>query len=159
MSFTCKRCGATSHNQNDEERRYCGACHSFEDQLVPVIRNSMISGTDHTLWLPVTTQQLETYVDRRGLVQDIFPHLTAPEREFIQSGITPEEWRRFVIPPDEGGTPMDPTACWQSILQFIREAQQAEPDETNRELLIEDLRSLADWLERGGFYPKLEDPV
>lgn len=27
-----------------------------------------------------------------GLVQDVFPELSADEREFLLSGITPEEW-------------------------------------------------------------------
>jgi hypothetical protein len=29
VSFTCPRCGATSHNPNDEREGYCGACHAF----------------------------------------------------------------------------------------------------------------------------------
>ena len=30
-SITCRRCGRTSHNRNDVEQRYCGACHMFLD--------------------------------------------------------------------------------------------------------------------------------
>lgn len=30
MSYTCKKCGRTSHNPNDWRERYCGACHQFE---------------------------------------------------------------------------------------------------------------------------------
>lgn len=26
-TFTCPDCGRTSHNPNDVEHRYCGACH------------------------------------------------------------------------------------------------------------------------------------
>ena len=29
MSFTCLRCGATSHHPKDEEHGYCGRCHDF----------------------------------------------------------------------------------------------------------------------------------
>lgn len=29
MSFTCPRCGMTSHHPKDEEHGYCGACHDF----------------------------------------------------------------------------------------------------------------------------------
>lgn len=29
MSFTCPRCGATSHNPNDQRYGYCGRCHEF----------------------------------------------------------------------------------------------------------------------------------
>lgn len=31
MSYTCPRCGATSHNPNDETYKYCARCHRFED--------------------------------------------------------------------------------------------------------------------------------
>ena len=31
MPFTCPRCGATSHNPNDEREHYCGRCHAFVD--------------------------------------------------------------------------------------------------------------------------------
>lgn len=29
MSYTCPRCGFTSHNENDERYSYCGNCHDF----------------------------------------------------------------------------------------------------------------------------------
>lgn len=31
MSYTCKHCGMTSHNENDARERFCGACQRFED--------------------------------------------------------------------------------------------------------------------------------
>jgi hypothetical protein len=39
MSFTCPRCGMTSHNPNDEAHGYCGNCHDFtgeRDMTVPM---------------------------------------------------------------------------------------------------------------------------
>lgn len=38
-------------------------------------------------------------------VQDAFPHLSPPEREFILSGITPEEWQAEVIGAREEDEP------------------------------------------------------
>ena len=32
-SFTCPQCGKTSYNLHDVEHRYCGACHSFIQEL------------------------------------------------------------------------------------------------------------------------------
>jgi len=29
-SFTCSKCGITSHNPNDIRERYCGRCHEFQ---------------------------------------------------------------------------------------------------------------------------------
>lgn len=30
--IVCPRCGRTSHNRNDIEQRFCGACHRFHDE-------------------------------------------------------------------------------------------------------------------------------
>jgi hypothetical protein len=32
--IVCPKCGMVSHNPNDVENRYCGACHAFHDDLV-----------------------------------------------------------------------------------------------------------------------------
>jgi hypothetical protein len=32
-SFTCPRCGRTSHHPDDVRERYCGACHEFTDDV------------------------------------------------------------------------------------------------------------------------------
>jgi hypothetical protein len=48
--------------------------------------------------LDVTYEQMERFENRRQngeYVQTIFPNLTAPEREFILSGITPTEWEQM----------------------------------------------------------------
>lgn len=34
-SFTCPRCGATSHNPNDVEAGYCGRCHDWTGSAGP----------------------------------------------------------------------------------------------------------------------------
>jgi hypothetical protein len=52
----------------------------------------MITGKAHTMDLPITEKQLEAYENGYGLIQDIFPDLTPDEREFIKSGITPDEF-------------------------------------------------------------------
>jgi len=52
---------------------------------------SPISGKMNSMELPVTEAQLEAH--RNGeLVQNVFPTLSAEEREFLISGITPKEW-------------------------------------------------------------------
>lgn len=67
-----------------------------------VTRKSQISGIEHTLELPITAEQLADY-EAGTLVQKAFPDLEPPLREFIMSGITPEEWQRTFGegPPDE----------------------------------------------------------
>lgn len=55
-------------------------------------RTSTLTGITRMKELPVTLQQLERFEAGQELIQDIFPHLTADEREFIKTGITAEEW-------------------------------------------------------------------
>jgi hypothetical protein len=57
-----------------------------------VTRRSKYSSITRHWDMDVTQEQLDAYFDGRGLVQEIFPQLTDDEREFIISGITPEEW-------------------------------------------------------------------
>ena len=44
---------------------------------------------------------------------------------------------------------MDPKATLQAILSLIEEGDQDD----NREVLVDGLRVLANWLETGGFFP------
>jgi hypothetical protein len=34
--IVCPKCGKVSHNANDVQQRYCGACHAFHDDLLRV---------------------------------------------------------------------------------------------------------------------------
>lgn len=64
-----------------------------------ITRRSMFTGIEHTLDLPVTQEQLDRYA-RGWLIQDAFPELAPEQREFIMTGVTPEEWRA-AFPPEE----------------------------------------------------------
>ena len=55
-------------------------------------RKSMLTGEVHSMELPITSKQLSTWDSGKGLIQEVFPKLTADQREFIMSGITQEEW-------------------------------------------------------------------
>lgn len=62
--------------------------------MIAVRRKSILSGKYSTMYLDVTEEQLQRH--RNGeLIQDVFPHLPAEEREFIMSGITPKEWEKI----------------------------------------------------------------
>ena len=56
-----------------------------------ITRKSLISGNTNTMSLPITEEQYNAW-EQGTLVQDAMPHLTPDEREFVMSGITPEEW-------------------------------------------------------------------
>jgi hypothetical protein len=59
--------------------------------MMDITRVSPISGEEHTLRLPVSQIQMARW-EMGEYVQDVFPHLSASQREFIISGITEEEW-------------------------------------------------------------------
>lgn len=63
-------------------------------------RVSLLSGKSHVMDLPVTVDQLNQF-DHGMHVQNAFPHLTPDQREFILSGITPEEWDEMKLDEDE----------------------------------------------------------
>ncbi len=60
-----------------------------------VTRVSSLTGVRHTMDLDVTQEQLNRYEIGLGLIQDIFPDLPKEEREFIKTGITPQEWEEI----------------------------------------------------------------
>ncbi len=66
-----------------------------------VIKTSQISGIEHEMEIPITRKQLETYYASDMRIQDFFPFLSADQREFILTGITPEEWDKMEMGFDE----------------------------------------------------------
>ena len=59
--------------------------------MTTITRKSQLSGNTNSMELDVTQAQLDRWQDGE-LIQDVFPHLNADEREFIKTGITPQEW-------------------------------------------------------------------
>lgn len=57
-----------------------------------VTRTSSISGITRTFDLPITEEQVIRYNNGSEPIQGVFSNLSAPEREFIITGVTKEEW-------------------------------------------------------------------
>jgi hypothetical protein len=55
-------------------------------------RKSPFAGKEHEMEIDVTSEQLLLWQLGGALIQEAMPNLTADEREFIKTGITPEEW-------------------------------------------------------------------
>jgi hypothetical protein len=67
-----------------------------------ITRVSRITGISHTRDIPATEEQMKLWDDGNGpLIQKVFPNLSADDREFILTGITPEEWAKHFPPEDE----------------------------------------------------------
>lgn len=57
-----------------------------------ITRKSPFTGTVNTMDIEVTDVQIERWKSGT-LIQNAMPNLSADEREFIMTGITPEEWQ------------------------------------------------------------------
>lgn len=59
-------------------------------------RKSIHSGEMNSVILNVDfidfAVRFQTWIQRKELIQDLFPNLSPHEREFIQTGITRDEW-------------------------------------------------------------------
>lgn len=55
-------------------------------------RKSVISGIERTRSIPVNPDDYIAWQSGLGNIQDLMPYLSDNDREFILSGITPEEW-------------------------------------------------------------------
>tara|TARA_R110002073_G_scaffold65898_1_gene164261 strand:+ start:701 stop:934 length:234 start_codon:yes stop_codon:yes gene_type:complete len=61
--------------------------------MLEVTKKSIISGKINTMELDINQEDLDRYEQLGGLlVQAVFPQLSSSEREFLISGITPQEW-------------------------------------------------------------------
>jgi len=57
-----------------------------------VTKTSELTGIEHTRDLPVTEQMLREWMSGNAFIQDVMPELCPEDREFLISGVTPEEW-------------------------------------------------------------------
>lgn len=59
--------------------------------MLRVVNTSALTGKQNQMILPVTEAQIKRWQDG-DLVQDVFPFLNDDQREFLMTGITPDEW-------------------------------------------------------------------
>lgn len=77
-----------------------------------ITKTSLLTGETRTLDLPCTEEQIQA---RRGgaLIQNVMPHLTNDEREFIMTGITRDEWLAFEV---------ESSRCTEDCYSFFKES-------------------------------------
>ena len=63
--------------------------------LMLITMTSMISKTSSTRDIDITIEQLFRIKHTQELIQNVVPHLSLEDREFLISGITPEEWEEL----------------------------------------------------------------
>ena len=94
--YACEFCGLYQASAP-----MCNKCELQEEETKSVMkryefqRRSPFSGKIHTMTIQMTEQQFAELSQPNGRhIQDILPHCTPDEREFIMTGITPEEWEQ-----------------------------------------------------------------
>ncbi len=60
-----------------------------------ITKRSMITGLVHVREIDITEQQLDQ-MKRGKHIQWLCPQLSADDREFLITGITPEEWEQYM---------------------------------------------------------------
>tara|TARA_Y100000816_G_scaffold268920_1_gene231474 strand:- start:38 stop:256 length:219 start_codon:yes stop_codon:yes gene_type:complete len=66
--------------------------------MVLVKRVSPLTGLENEMMLDITSEQVEEWnrpAGERRLIQEIFSNLSEDEREFIQTGYTPSDWKEM----------------------------------------------------------------
>lgn len=64
--------------------------------MAAITRISQLSGKAHTMEIDITNEQLAAWQSSGQMIQRAFPNLSAEEREFLLTGITPEEWSKKI---------------------------------------------------------------
>lgn len=59
--------------------------------ILKIKKTSPLSGDENEMEIDVTQEQLDRWMAGE-LIQDVMPHLTKEEREFIMTGYIPEDW-------------------------------------------------------------------
>ena len=64
--------------------------------MMSITRTSPFSGKTITKNIDITYKQYEEWVTGKKLIQHAMPNISADDREFIMSGILPEEWENML---------------------------------------------------------------
>ena len=56
-----------------------------------ITKKSIFSGEWNTMDIPVTQSQIDDWANG-ALIKDAMPNVSVDDREFLMTGVTPEEW-------------------------------------------------------------------
>jgi len=58
-----------------------------------IVKKSVLTNRLNTREIPIDPEKFDAFLKGDALIQDVFPELSVDDREFILTGITPEEWQ------------------------------------------------------------------
>ena len=61
-----------------------------------ITRTSGLTGKTHTRFIPGLTEDAIKAWQAGAFIQDAMPNISPDDREFIKTGITPEEWTAII---------------------------------------------------------------
>jgi hypothetical protein len=64
----------------------------ISDNKILVHKKSMMTGKINSMTLPTNQGVIEYWLASGDLIQNVMPDLSVEQREFLMSGMTPEEW-------------------------------------------------------------------
>jgi hypothetical protein len=82
-SFTCPRCGMTSHNPSDVAEGYCGNCHDWTGTPRPRTARTSVGGGDAST---DRRRPLQSAAGDSGVQGDLFKMLDRPGSVVYQLG-------------------------------------------------------------------------
>lgn len=65
-----------------------------------ITKKSSLTGIISSREIDVTQAQLDNWA-LGTFIQDAMPHLSTNDREFIMTGVTPEEWSKYIETDDD----------------------------------------------------------
>jgi hypothetical protein len=91
MSFTCPRCGRTSHHPTDEAEGYCGACHDWTRVAAEVERLRQLTVEELTARVLARDAAYHAGSDPDPFRQPYTPELAAMIARRIYAQLHPEK--------------------------------------------------------------------
>jgi len=75
--------------------------------MMLITKTSRMTGEEHTREIAVTDSEITDWETSGKLIQEAFPNLSADDREFILTGVTPEEWAYAMAEVENGISNLD----------------------------------------------------
>ena len=63
--------------------------------MLTIKKTSKLTGIERSRSLPITQEQLDQWASG-DLIQNVFPDLSVDDREFIMTGVTADEWDKYM---------------------------------------------------------------
>jgi hypothetical protein len=77
--------------------------HNEEGGKMQYTKRSQLTGATHTMEIAATEEQISNW-EQGMVIQRAMPNIPPEQREFLMTGITPQEWDMYVGPePDDEG--------------------------------------------------------